>query len=71
MRDTLDIENVGLENLELKNLHEEWKIFRQEQTGNIDKWQWDKITESIIGRLLADPLVQVPSLHSLAADIYH
>jgi len=61
LRDTLDVENENVSNLGLKNLHEEWKIFRQEQQFNIDRWQWDKITESIVGYKLTDPSVRVPS----------
>jgi len=59
LRDTLNAENV--DSMDSKNFHEEWKIFRQEQQFNIDRWQWDKITESIIGYLLTNPTIRVPS----------
>jgi len=61
LRDRLDIEDEAVGSIDLKNHHEEWKIFRKEQQFNIDKWQWDKITESIIGYKLASPDVRVPS----------
>jgi len=61
LRDTLEVENENINGLDLKNAHEEWKIFRQEQQTNIDKWQWDRITESIVGYKLDDPSVRVPS----------
>jgi len=61
LRDRLDVEDENIGELTLKNLHEEWKIFRQEQQFNIDRWQWDKITEAIIGYKLNDPTIRVPS----------
>lgn len=61
LRDRLDIENVNIGDVDLKNLHEEWKLFRQEQEYNIDRWQWDRITESIIGYKLDDSSIRVPS----------
>ncbi len=61
LRDRLDVEDKAIGNIDLKNHHEEWKIFRREQQFNIDRWQWDKITESIVGYLLNAPDVRVPS----------
>ena len=61
LRDNLDIDNEDLSPLEMKNLHEEWKIFRKEQSAKIDRWMWDKITESIVGYKLDDPATRVPA----------
>jgi len=61
LRDNLDVVNEELTPLQLNNLHEEWKIFRQEQDGKIDRWMWDKVTESMIGYKLTDPSIRVPS----------
>ena len=79
LRDNLDVINEDINpsdstvvaSKELKTLHEEWKIFRQEQQFNIDKWQWDKITESIIGYKLDDPSVRVPSYERQLYDEKH
>jgi hypothetical protein len=62
LRDTLDVENENLHPPELKNYHEEWKIIRQEQTNNVDRWLWNKVIECIIGYELDDTTVRVPSL---------
>jgi len=59
LRDNL---NEGSSALQLKNLHTEWKIFRQEQLFNVDRSLWDKITESMIGYKLSNTNVRVPSL---------
>jgi hypothetical protein len=61
LRDKIDVDNLETSPLELNNLHEEWKIFRKEQSGKIDRWMWDKITESMVGYTLADPTIRVPS----------
>lgn len=61
LRDNLENDSLTNGSTDLKNLHEEWKIFRREQQFNIDRWQWDKITESIIGYTLADTTIRVPS----------
>ena len=42
-------------------VHEEWKMFRREQLSSIDRWMWDKITESMIGYKLNNVTVRVPS----------
>jgi len=40
--------------LNLKNKHVEWKLFRQEQPFNIDRVLWDKLTEAVVGFNLDD-----------------
>jgi len=62
LRDDLDVVNEALEPLELKNLHEEWELIRQEQTSNINRWLWDRVTECIVGYKLDDTTTRVPSL---------
>jgi len=71
LRDNLEIENKSIDNMELKNLHEEWKIFRREQSSNVDRWQWDRITESMIGYKLNSPAVRVPSFERELYDEKH
>jgi len=45
-----------------KNLHKEWKLFREHQNFKVDRELWDKITESMIGYTLTDSSVRVPSI---------
>jgi len=47
--------------MNLKNKHEEWFLFRQEQPGTIDRKLWNRLTESMCGYTLADPTIRVPS----------
>lgn len=50
-----------LGDLEKKALHEEWELFREEQQFHINRWQWDLITESMVGYKLNDPTIRVPN----------
>lgn len=45
-----------------KNVHNEWKLFRQEQTSTVDKYMWNRLIEAMIGYKLEDPTTPVPSL---------
>jgi hypothetical protein len=56
-----NIEN-GTTPLQLKQAHEEWQLIREEQPFLIPRALWDKVTESMVGYLLTDPSVRVPSL---------
>lgn len=38
-----------LNGLELKNVHEEWKLFREKQYNKIDRYLWNKLIEAVIG----------------------
>jgi hypothetical protein len=58
LRDSLQ---HGKSDLSLKSLHEEWEIFRKAQPYNINRWQWNKAIESMIGHKYDDPNVRVPS----------
>lgn len=49
-------------NVNRKNKHQEWKMFRREQTTEIDRELWDRLTESIVGYKLTDNTIRVPSL---------
>jgi hypothetical protein len=49
-------------NLNLKNKHQEWFMFRREQPSNIPRELWDRLTEAMIGYTLADSTVRVPTL---------
>lgn len=66
LRDKL---NHGKTALQLKNLHEEWKMFRQEQKSPIDRELWDKITECIIGRKINNANEPVPSYDRQIFDV--
>jgi hypothetical protein len=66
LRDSLD---HGSKPIELKNLHEEWQVMRQEQTYIIQREFWDKITECIIGRKINNRNVSVPSYERQIYDV--
>jgi len=51
-----------------KNKHEEWQMIRAKQPFLIGRDLWDKITESLIGYKLNDPLVPVPSIERQLYD---
>jgi hypothetical protein len=53
--------NHGKYPLELKNLHQEWRLFRKDQNFIIDRNLWNKITESIVGRKISNKNVPIPS----------
>lgn len=59
LRDNL---NDGPTPLNLKDKHEQWVLIRRAQGGTIDRYLWDRLTESIIGYKLNDPSIRVPSL---------
>lgn len=46
----------------LKNVHEEWVLFRKSQPSVLPRQLWDKLTEALIGYTLADSTVRVPAL---------
>jgi hypothetical protein len=48
--------------MNLKDKHEEWFMFRKEQTNTIPRELWDRMVESLVGFKLTDPSVRVPSL---------
>jgi len=58
LRDTLE---GGTSSLALKDKHEEWELFREGQQYHIMRSLWDKITEAMIGHLLTDSTIRVPS----------
>jgi len=62
-----DIED-GDTNLALKNTHQEWKMFRESQPFHIDRWLWDRATESILGTTL-DGSLRIPSLDKEIYDL--
>jgi hypothetical protein len=66
LRNKLD---YGKTPLELKNLHEQWKLIRKEQNSIIDKYLWDKITESIIEHKIEDKSISVPSYERELYDL--
>jgi hypothetical protein len=64
-----DFSRVKQEPLDLKNLHAEWNLLREGQPFKIPRDLWDKVTESVIGRLLSNPAVRVPSLDRELYDL--
>lgn len=48
--------------MNLKEKHEEWFMFRRDQTNTLPRELWNRMVESLIGFKLADPAVRVPSL---------
>ena len=52
----------------LKNKHNEWKMFRENDLSSVPRWLWDKITETLLGYTLADPTIPVPSLNRILFD---
>lgn len=66
--DTLrDAENIK-QKLTQKNVHEEWQLFRKNQSFKISKYLWNKLTESVIGHKLNDPTKPVPSYERVLYD---
>lgn len=52
----------------LKNVHTEWRLFREKQTGNIPRELWDKITEAVLGHALDDQSVLLPTTDRILYD---
>lgn len=68
LRDVLD-EN----SLSPKNLHIEWKLFREKQLEKIDRYLWNKVTEALIGYKLSNNTTinfnqAIPSLDRVLFD---
>lgn len=58
LRDSLD---DGSTSLTLKNKHEEWELFREQQLYNVDRSLWNKVTEAMVGYKLTNNAIRVPS----------
>lgn len=67
LRDASNMTN----DLTRKNVHTQWEMFRQEQPTTIPRYLWNKLTESVIGHKLNDPMTPVPSLYRVAYDQVH
>lgn len=65
LRDSLA---YGTSSLQLKDTHQEWTMFRQNQLFNIPQGLWNKVIESIIGYTLVNLQVRVPSLNRQLYD---
>lgn len=68
LRDKLDVNSISP-----KNLHIEWKLFREKQLEKIDRYLWNKLTEALIGYKLIDNTTidygaQIPSLDRVLYD---
>lgn len=48
--------------MNLKDKHEEWYLFRKEQTSSIPTELWNRLTEAMMGCTIDDNTVRVPSL---------
>lgn len=49
MRDHNLRDGLDKNSLSKKNVHAEWKLFRERQSNKIDRYLWDKLIESLIG----------------------
>lgn len=56
-----DIQDNGKQ-MNLKNRHQEWFMFRRDQTNTIPLELWNRLTEALMGYTLADSAVRVPAL---------
>ena len=59
--------------LRRKNVHTEWKLFRELQYNKIDRYLWDRITEAICGYRMTstrtfDVNITLPSLNRIVYD---
>lgn len=68
LRDRLDNNSLSK-----KNLHTEWKLFRERQYGKIDRYLWIKLIESVIGyKMVSDTLYDIskplPALDRIVYD---
>lgn len=58
--------------LALKNVHYEWKMFRQKQTQKIDKYLWEKLISALVGYNVKDEIIDtsttIPSLDRILFD---
>jgi len=71
LRDDL-FDTLSGNSTELKNIHQEWQMFREEQTFNIDRYLWNLMVESVIGQTIASlggTTVRVPALDKELYDI--
>lgn len=48
--------------MNLKDKHEEWFLFRREQTSTLPLELWNRLTEALTGYKLSDPTTRVPAL---------
>ena len=58
----------GKTDLDLKNIHDEWMMIRQNQLNHVPRFLWDKIVESIVGYKLNDSSIRVPALDRVLYD---
>ncbi len=68
LRDRLDPTS-----LKKKNVHAEWKLFREKQSSKVDRYLWNKLIESVIGYAMVDdvsfnPNKQLPHLNRVVYD---
>lgn len=68
LRDTFDTNEVSVN---LKNKHSQWKMFRERQRSNIDRYLWNKVIEACSGRTILDSNIPVPSLDYVLYDVQH
>lgn len=59
----------GTSSLQLKDAHQEWLMFREQQLSNIPIDLWNKITESMAGYLLTNTSTRVPALNRQLYDV--
>jgi len=57
--------------LDNKTLHQEWNLFREHQQSKIDRYLWDKVTESMVGYELDDETSIVPTVARQLYDVQY
>ena len=60
--------NKGVGPMDLKQLHEQWTLIREEQPFKIHQELWTRLTESMTGYKLSDPTIAVPTLNRKLYD---
>ncbi len=69
LRDFTLRDSLPRDSLDKKDQHEEWQLIRREMPYQVPRWLWDKMVESIVGYLLTDSSVRVPTLERELYDI--
>jgi len=57
-----DFTDDSKSDLDNKKLHKQWSMFRENQQSKIDRYLWDKVTESMVGHELENPSSIIPSI---------
>lgn len=67
-RDATLRDELSADSIIPKNVHSEWKLFREQQLEVVPREMWDKITETLTGVKLTDPTLLIPSVDRVLFD---